>query len=101
MYSEHAGDEFLGGRERNGYVTALRCPDIYLIISLNEVGEAPTAPGPQTLLVCNRLTVYLEVPAVLQIQEITHTARNSQGLFTHAFLNSIDNNPVGYKYNLF
>ena len=31
--------------QRNGYVTALRCPGIYLIISVNEVGEAPKPPG--------------------------------------------------------
>lgn len=46
-------------RQRNGYVTALRCPGIYLIISLNEVGEAPKPLGLQTTLVCNWLTIYL------------------------------------------
>lgn len=47
-------------RQRNGYVTALRCPSIYLIILLNEVGEAPKPPGLHTMLVCNWLTtVYL------------------------------------------
>lgn len=30
-----------GERVRNVYVTALRCPGIYFIIFLNEVGEAP------------------------------------------------------------
>lgn len=45
---------------RNGYVTALRCPDIYLIISVNEVGEAPKPPGLQSVLVCSWLTtIYL------------------------------------------
>lgn len=45
---------------RNGYVTALRCPGIYLIISVNEVGEAPKPPGLQSVLVCSWLTtIYL------------------------------------------
>lgn len=46
-----SGDRVPGRqRQRNAYVTTLRCPGIYLIISLKEVGEAPNPPGLQTPL---------------------------------------------------
>lgn len=79
-------------RQRNGYVTALRCPGIYLIISLNEVGEAPKPLGLQTTFICIWLPTTHPAWSLLMFfscrnQTITHTAISSRG--------ALNNNSVG------